>query len=85
MSDEILVLVNLVWVHADNAVAKKADVGADKFLAVAQAESIPLGVVDREVWPPFVGLASEIFTQNKQFLFQAIDQPLELARVVKSL
>ena len=44
--DEILVLVNLVWVHANNAVAKEADAGADKFLAVAQAESVPLGVVN---------------------------------------
>jgi hypothetical protein len=44
--DKVLVLVNLVWVHADNAVAKKANVSADKFLAVAQAKSVPLGVVD---------------------------------------
>ena len=65
MRDKVLVLVNLVWVHANNAVAKKADVSADKFLAVAQAKSVPLGVVNLEVWLAFVGITSQILTQNQ--------------------
>jgi len=73
---KVLILIDLVWVHADDAVAKEADVSADKFLAMAQVKSVPLSIVDLEVWQTFVGVTGQIITQNKKFFFQAIDQPL---------
>jgi len=66
---EVLILIDLVWVHTDNTVAKEADVCADKFLAVAQAASVPLSIIDFEVWLTFELLSGQIITQYKKFFF----------------